>query len=233
MASRNNVMVDLETMGNTPGCAIIAIGAVEFSVSGDLGRLGRSFYTTIDLADACAQGLHMDPSTVQWWMDQDSSVRRDSMRGTDTLRGALESFGKWLEENGLRDACIWGNGSDFDNVLLAAAFSKIGYATPPWKFYGNRCYRTLKSLFPEHKISRVGDHHNALDDAKSQALHAISLLGAVERTSALVSAISSVSEQLFDLVEKMTASGQVPSALVLLELANELTSTSLVPGASR
>ena len=230
MAARNNVMVDLETMGNTPGCAIIAIGAVEFSVS---GGLGRSFYTTIDLSDACAQGLHMDPSTVQWWMDQDANVRRDSMRGIDTLKGALEAFGKWLVDNDLQEACLWGNGSDFDNVLLTAAYKAIGWATPPWKFYANRCYRTLKGMFPDHKIQRLGDHHNALDDAKSQALHACALLGAVERTSALVSSVSSVSEQLFDLVEKMTTSGQAPSALVLLELANELTSTSLVPGASR
>ena len=37
-------------------------------------------------------------------------------------------------------------------------------------------YRTLKNLLPYIEMERVGEHHNALDDAKSQALHAIKLL---------------------------------------------------------
>ena len=42
-----HVMLDLETMGNSPLAAIAAIGAIEFDP--DAGTLGERFYTTIDL----------------------------------------------------------------------------------------------------------------------------------------------------------------------------------------
>lgn len=44
----------------------------------------------------------------------------------------------------------------------------------PWAFWNDRCYRTLKAR-SELKIARTGTHHNALDDAKSQALHLITI----------------------------------------------------------
>ena len=39
-----DVMVDLETWGTKPGCAIISIGAVSFGPDG----LGEEFYTALD-----------------------------------------------------------------------------------------------------------------------------------------------------------------------------------------
>ncbi|MHB0978446.1 MAG: 3'-5' exoribonuclease domain-containing protein [Minisyncoccota bacterium] len=46
----------------------------------------------------------------------------------------------------------------------------------PWKFWNNRCYRTLKNMFPEVPFVRIGIAHDALDDAKSQAEHAVAIL---------------------------------------------------------
>jgi exodeoxyribonuclease VIII len=62
----NNVMVDLETMGNGPAAAIVAIGAVEFDP--DTGQLGREFYREVDLEDSAFRGGVIDASTVLWWM---------------------------------------------------------------------------------------------------------------------------------------------------------------------
>jgi inhibitor of KinA sporulation pathway (predicted exonuclease) len=46
----------------------------------------------------------------------------------------------------------------------------------PWKFYNDRCYRTLKAMYPHIKMpKRTGTHHNALDDAISQVNHLILL----------------------------------------------------------
>lgn len=171
MSKSKNVMVDLETMGNTPGCAIISIGAVEFSEEG----LGSEFYCTIDLEDSVKCGLHIDVSTLKWWLAQKPEALSEAMKGELSLSQALTSFRGWLDDNDLRGAAIWGNGSDFDNVLLSRAYAAISMELP-WKFYMNRCYRTLKGLSPQVKLQRVGTFHNALDDAKSQALHAIQIL---------------------------------------------------------
>ena len=186
-----NVMVDLETMGNTPGCAIVSIGAVVFDEKG----LGAEFYRTIDLEDAVKRGLHLDPSTVKWWVDQNPEALKQAMKGEYSLERALVDFGEWLNEPSRVGSAIWGNGSDFDNVLLAAAYAAIGKELP-WKFYMNKCYRTLKGFFPKNKLVRVGTFHNALDDAKSQASHAIELLAKINQPAIPVQFIGELEKMI-------------------------------------
>jgi len=76
-------------------------------------------------------------------------------------------------------ATLWGNGSTFDNVILSNAYRAIG-VKQPWDFWNDRCYRTLKSLYPHVKLERSGVAHNALDDAKSQAMHAVRIINATK-----------------------------------------------------
>ena len=65
-------------------------------------------------------------------------------------------------------------GADFDNSILNFAFTKAGIPIP-WSPWSGRCYRTIKSIFNGVKLSRKGTYHNALDDAKTQALHLIDI----------------------------------------------------------
>jgi len=88
---------------------------------------------------------------------------------------ALKEFNAYLIELDHQTVQIWGNGADFDNSILAAAY-RACRIEPAWKFSNNRCYRTLKGLYPADKLKRQGIYHNALDEAKSQAVHAIALL---------------------------------------------------------
>ncbi len=78
------------------------------------------------------------------------------------------------------DTLIWGNGAAFDNTLLIEACERCG-VQPAWKFHRDRCYRTLKTLFPDVELIRSGTFHHALDDAKSQAEHACRLLQKIPR----------------------------------------------------
>jgi hypothetical protein len=74
-----------------------------------------------------------------------------------------------------QDMPTWGNGSTFDNVILRNAFRACNYE-PPWSYWNDRCYRTLKSQHPDVKMARTGTHHNAYDDAVSQANHLLQIL---------------------------------------------------------
>ena len=73
---------------------------------------------------------------------------------------------------------MWGNGAEFDNVILSQAYKNVEKEVP-WQYYNNRCYRTVKNLFPHIEMERVGAHHNALDDAKSQAEHLLGIIRTV------------------------------------------------------
>lgn len=163
----NEIMLDLETMGTGPDAAIIAIGAVRFDIS---QGVTDTFYTVVDLADSVRSGLRMEPATVLWWMQQSDAARAQFQQKGLTLGDALDKFSAWVGDR----AKVWGNGAAFDNVVLATAYAKTGRAAP-WRFWDDRCYRTLKSLHPGVKLQRVGEHHNALDDARSQAEHLIEI----------------------------------------------------------
>lgn len=156
-----NIMLDLETLGNKPGAVIVAIGAVRFGG----GALTEEFYSRVDAQSCVDQGLKLDTSTVLWWMKQDDEARAELNKPGERLMTALASFKDLIT----KDDLVWGNGSDFDNTILAAAYDACGIPLP-WKFWNNRCYRTLKALRPEIKINN-GVKHNALDDARAQALH--------------------------------------------------------------
>lgn len=164
--------MDLETMGSSPNAAIIAIGAVEFDL--ETRELGRTKSCMVSLKSSVNHGGVMDADTVLWWMKQSDEARKPFSRSGWDIDVALKLFSDWFAEcYDKRDLCVWGNGSDFDNVILASAYSRLKMVAP-WHYYNNRCYRTVKNLFPL-KMERTGIHHNAGDDAVAQARHLLDI----------------------------------------------------------
>jgi DNA polymerase III epsilon subunit-like protein len=176
-----DVMVDLETLGKGAGCAILSIGAVGFDPQ--TGEIDDGFYTVVSINSCVVHGLRFDEETLEWWGKQSAEARTvlKAAYASDAprLHPALQSFARYLNKvGGSQSVRLWGNGSDFDNAILASAYKAAGIP-PPWKFWDSRCYRTLKNLHPEVALGpRVGTFHNALDDAKTQAAHALAIFAA-------------------------------------------------------
>lgn len=187
-----HIMVDLETLGTRAGCAVLAIGAVEFSP--DTLVLGAEFYAVVSRYSCARRGLFEDSETLSWWDDQ-SEAAREVLRlasvpeTSQTLPQALGAFNRFLFALGApRDLRLYGNGADFDNPILTAAYAAAEMDYPVR--FGGRCYRTLKSLdelfgsdFAAPAKERVGTYHNALDDAKTQAAHLLDIVKMVKGIS--------------------------------------------------
>ncbi|MBD8677953.1 3'-5' exonuclease [Sphingomonas sp. CFBP 13720] len=173
-------MIDLETMGTTPGCTIVAIGAVRFSID---GFINDRFYHVVSRDSCLDAGLFECAQTAQWWTNQSAQAQsvltdyRNSQQ-SEPLRAVLIALNTFIRAAGGRVE-IYGNGSDFDNAILATAARAVDLDLA-WSFWENRCYRTIKARSPGVNIYRQGTHHNALDDAISQAEH----LGRIERATA-------------------------------------------------
>jgi DNA polymerase III epsilon subunit-like protein len=170
----NGIMIDLETTGINPGCAILSIGAVQMFT--DTLDGSEEFYGKIDVTSCHAVGLFDEPSSVAWWSRQPQDVRDEAYSGTLPIKDVLTMFSLWYKWRG-DDLLAWGNGADFDLPILTAAYAACDMEVP-WKPYNGRCYRTLKSFFPEIRIRpRPADMmHNALLDARYQAGHCELLL---------------------------------------------------------
>lgn len=163
-----NVMLDLETLGTSPGSAILSIGAVKFGNGGIQDR----FYARIDLANNMRLSLRIDASTIMWWLKQSDEARLEITEPGGLLVVVLLEFDKWL---GTKECKIWGNGAAFDNALLAEAY-RVTELELPWQFRNDRCYRTLKNFFPQVPLPPgTGTKHNALDDAEFQAKHLMAI----------------------------------------------------------
>lgn len=169
----NHIMLDLETMGSNSRAVVIAIGAVYFDPS--TGLLGDQFYMTqSDWHDQVKAGCVADMATVRWWLgEQPNSPTEDARKALfkeqfDTPQ-SLAAFHMFCGVNGSSyNVKMWGNGVDFDNVILRHLYGAFGQATP-WKYPNSRCFRTLKNEFPVDPPAFEGDKHNALSDAIFQA----------------------------------------------------------------
>jgi exodeoxyribonuclease VIII len=172
----DDVMLDLETMGNGPDAAIVAIGAVEFDLKS--GEIGERFYAVIDLESSVEFGGVMDAETVLWWLKQTEAARAEFSRGGAPIADVLCDFARWLHRRG-EDVHLWGNGANFDNVILASAYRRMNMG-PPWEYWNDRCYRTMKGMVPDIRRERLGTKHNAADDAETQARHLIRIMARLE-----------------------------------------------------
>ena len=164
------IMLDLETMGNGSNSAIIAIGAVAFDIDG----VSSKFYQQVNLQSSVDAGMEIDASTVLWWLRQSYAARSAFKDNEKALKitNALIEFSMFCERS--KVCGMWGNGAAFDNALLSNAYRKLEM-NQPWKFWNDRCYRTVKDIYQDVEFVRSGTHHNAVDDAESQALHLIEI----------------------------------------------------------
>ena len=170
MNPRDHIMLDLETTGVSAGCCILSIGATTLDLS-------AGFYKRISLESSVAMGLTTLPSTMAWWDKQSKEARDEAFSGTEILLHALLDFSDWFRLIG-STAKVWGNGADFDLPILAAAYEACKIEKP-WKPYNGRCYRTIKNLYSDVPLNSFrGVKHNALEDARNQAIHLMKIVNA-------------------------------------------------------
>jgi hypothetical protein len=164
-----DLMLDLETLGTSPSAAIVAIGAAVFDRDG----VYDSFYRPVSLNSNTRFGRIIDPDTVCWWLRQSDEARKDIYLANDDeavfgLERALQDFTAFFKAQNIQ--YVWGDGADFDNVIITDAYKSVGIQRP-WVYRSNRCFRTLKNLFPieERGIPKPTVAHNAGYDALYQA----------------------------------------------------------------
>lgn len=176
-----SIMIDLETVGSVPGCGICSIGAAACT---EEGFVTDKLYVIVSRISCREYGLFEQQSTLDWWAKQPEEARSvlllaEDPDGSMQLPDALDELNRFVRRQG-RNVEVYGNGSDFDNAILAAA-AHAAHVELAWPFWTNRCYRTLKARAPQVALRREGTHHNALDDACSQAEH----LGRINRALTL------------------------------------------------
>lgn len=168
-----HVSLDLETASTEPDAAIVQIGAASRNSSG----AAFLFNSYISLYDCERQGLHISKETMEWWDKQDPAVRKRVFGGEQSIKEAIEKFIAWctqLAGGNLDRIVLWGNGCNFDNVILKNAVEI--YQSWPFHYRNDHHLRTLMALIPPEVQERMHNQtldkgfkpHDALDDAVYQ-----------------------------------------------------------------
>jgi len=179
MITQIDIMLDLETLGISPGCKIIAIGACTFNTT-----LKASFHIAIN-RESQERKLIEEPATVAWWELQSDAAKQESLlcnKSSDIIL-ALTAFSDWMNIFYFADTPkrirIWGNSASFDLKILEAAYKAYNIKVP-WSYRNEMCYRTIKNLFKDVEEPEFeGTRHSALCDAIHQAKHTVAIFDAI------------------------------------------------------
>ncbi|EON0006314.1 3'-5' exoribonuclease [Escherichia coli] len=166
----HHLMIDLETMGKNPDAPIASIGAVFFDPQ--TGEQGPEFSKIIDMGTC---GGTVDISTIEWWLQRSGEARAAILADRIPLDDALLQLREFIDENsGEFFVQVWGNGANFDNVILRRSYERQEIPCP-WCYTNDRDVRTIVALglvmdFDARSvITFEGERHNALHDARYQA----------------------------------------------------------------
>ena len=169
----NDLMIDLETAGSTPGSAILTIAAVWFDARAEPTEAPRGFsdtdpnilYERVSLASCLAAGLTVDADTLSWWMQQSADARREAFDASLprlNLAVMLNNLAAFLTPAQRQYGRIWSHGSCFDIPIVEAAFRAL--ARPiVWQYWNIRDTRTLYEAAGIERTKPPLAHHAVYD----------------------------------------------------------------------
>ena len=176
----HHFMIDIETWGLSPGCAIRSVAVLDFTKAmntGDTSSLARA--PSLHLATVDEAG-HRLPETVKWWDQQPAEAREhfEHLPQT-TVAGAVKALGEFAEANsGEYDQTFWwSKDPDFDKVVIEQSPALHGLPLPlkrPWHYRDWAACRTLDKIcrmldVETGEVPDYGTAHNALNDCRYQA----------------------------------------------------------------
>lgn len=165
-----DLMLDIETLGNTPNAVIVQIAAAYFDR--ETGEVGLVFNENINIESSMSEGFEVSPNTIRWWLNQPSEVINSvfSDIGED-IYSVLRHFMSFANQA----ETIWSHAT-FDFVIVNNALRRLGMKQLPYQVA--RDIRTLVDLtgFDYKDFPREGTHHNALDDVMHQIKYCVAAM---------------------------------------------------------
>lgn len=162
-----HAMIDLETLGTSPDCAVLTIGGVKFNPN-TISEPYQPFYYRFNVDEQLERGRTVLDSTLEWWGKQEESVRNEALgdENRTPVLEVLQALNKWC----VGVDTIWCQGPAFDIVILESMFKEYKHHIP-WPFWKIRDSRTLFGIMPVDPRKAINfAAHNALEDCKVQAL---------------------------------------------------------------
>jgi len=167
--SYSDVMLDLETLGKSPGCIVMQIGVCLFNRVGDAQVKTAKWNLSLEAQQAA--GLKADVDTICWWMLQSDEARMSWAAGS--VERVLPSHALGTLSDLIKAECafkptVWANSPQFDFSILDPLW-RIARVAKPWMYFQEADMRTLKLVAPTVAKVLPALAHDAASDAEAQA----------------------------------------------------------------
>ena len=171
MENKENVMIDIETLGTSFDSVMLSCSLVKFDITN--GKTYEELTVYFDLEESIKKGFKVKADTLEWWLTQNPEVLRGQIKKTSSYASLL----KICAFLGDKDCRVWGNSASFDLGILGN-YCDLYLVPRPWKFWNEMCVRTICNINPEPKINMdfVGEKHNPIDDCKHQVKYLVETL---------------------------------------------------------
>jgi hypothetical protein len=131
----------------------------------EAGVIGEEFHFAINLTDCLLHGLTVDPGTVTWWRKQSQEAKQAITDNPTSLKSALHLLTQFLhcpETHVIpKNMPIWCRGTNFDPVMLEAAFSAASMDLPVASTGSgatcarfSRCVRNTRAMWSRLAMTR-------------------------------------------------------------------------------
>jgi hypothetical protein len=156
------IMIDIETLGVTPGSAILEIAAATFTFEDAEGW--EWFNVEIDLLSSLAAGLTADAGTAAFHLKNGFAGH---LRG-QALGRAMIALTAWMNERAATLDRVWAWGMDFERKMIEGACRALKMDFP-WKYSRSADARTVWNIaFPGKP--HAPRKHRAKDDVIDQII---------------------------------------------------------------
>lgn len=172
---RDDIVIDIETLGTKENAVIVSIGALIFNRSDAPGTFKAEFDIRVDIDDQ--PGRIIEPGTVKFWMKPGmEEARKMAFNGPKGIRLglALKQLDDFIKEHKPNEA--WACSPSFDMSILQNAY-RAHRQEFPIMFWKWSCVRTMENFFYGKNTRKAGGindlggvAHDALDDCKMEAL---------------------------------------------------------------
>lgn len=174
----DDVMIDIETMGNSSNASMIQLAAVYFNRN--TGELGQEFCVNIDENSCKALGFVSDQNTIDWWQEQDQNILNNIRSSSKPIMQAITEFHAFYKI-GAHDVNVWSHAT-FDFVIVQNYLQKIG------KYMNHRRARDIRTLVDLSQINLdlydwSNKMHNALDDCKFQIKYCVDAINNLKKNN--------------------------------------------------
>lgn len=172
MNKEYDLMLDLETLGQGPGCVILSLAAVKFCI--ETGEIYKQIYIPVSLKDCIETfDFYIDPETKKWWNKQPKEIRDKAFNSLDkkTIIETFQILKYFIDQGKLRT--VWSNGATFDIPIINYIIREFKRTNMYWDVFWNRkqerCVRTYDSIFPEIKEKQIKKNkHDPIQDCYYQ-----------------------------------------------------------------